>query len=65
MVLLGSTMSHLRPRFAYTIGNDGHARSQGGRQPAATKPRLFDIRIMTLGWMMDGIGMQDGWRIFE
>ena len=27
----------LRPRFAGILGNCGHARSQGGRQPAAVK----------------------------
>ena len=32
---LGSTGSHLRPRFAYILGKYGYARSQGGRQPAA------------------------------
>ena len=41
MVPLGSTASHLRPRFAYILGNYGHARSQGGRQPAAGKPALY------------------------
>ena len=41
MVLRGSTaVSHLRPRLAYTLGNYGHAQSQGGRQPAAAKPPL-------------------------
>ena len=40
-VPLGSTVSHLRPRFAYILGNYGHARSQGGRQPAAAKPPLY------------------------
>ena len=35
---LGSTVSHLRPRFAYILGKYG--RSQGGRQPAAAKPLL-------------------------
>ena len=41
VVPLGSTVSHLRPRFAYILGNCGHARSQGGRQPAAAKPPLY------------------------
>ena len=27
--------------FAYILGNYGHARSQGGRQPAAAKPPLY------------------------
>ena len=40
MVSLGSTVSHFRPRFAYILGNCGHVRSQGGRQPAAAKPPL-------------------------
>ena len=35
-----AVLSHLRPRFAYILGNYGHARSQGGRQPAAAKPPL-------------------------
>ena len=34
------TVPHLRSRLAYMLGNYGHARSQGGRQPAAAKPRL-------------------------
>ena len=42
MVPLGSAaVSHLRPRFAYILGNYGHARSQGGRQPVAAKPPLY------------------------
>ena len=36
-----AVLSHLRPRFAYILGNYGHARSQGGRQPAAAKPPLY------------------------
>ena len=42
-VPLGSNavMSHLRPRYAYILGNFGHARSQGGRQTAAAKPPLY------------------------
>ena len=40
-VPLGSNaVSHSRSRFAYTLGNYGHALSQGRRQPAATKPPL-------------------------
>ena len=40
-ISLGSTaVSHLRPRFAYILSNYGHARSQGGCQPAASKPPL-------------------------
>ena len=35
---LGSTVSLSRRRFAYILGNYGHARSQGGRQHAAAKP---------------------------
>ena len=38
MVPLGSTVSHLRFRFVYTLGNYGYARSQARRQPAAEKP---------------------------
>ena len=44
-VSFGSTVSHLRPRFAYILGNYRHARSQGGRQPAAAKlPMWFYFR---------------------
>ena len=36
--------SHLRRRYAYTkyyiLGDDGHVRSQGGRQPDTAKPPL-------------------------
>ena len=41
-VPLGSTVSHLQSRFTYEyiLGNCGHERSQGGRQPAAAKPPL-------------------------
>ena len=39
-VPLGSTVSHLRSRLSYILGNYGHARSQAGRQPAAAKPPL-------------------------
>ena len=39
-VPLDSTVSHLPSRFAYILGNYGHVRSQGGRQPAAAKPPL-------------------------
>ena len=42
-VPLVSTVSHVRSRFAYILGNCGHARSQGGRQAAAAKPPLFYI----------------------
>ena len=44
----GTTLSHFRPRFAYMLGNGGHARSQGGRQPAATKPPLYCCTNMHL-----------------
>ena len=39
MVRLGKTVTHLRARFAYeyVLGNCGHARGQGGRQPTAAK----------------------------
>ena len=40
-VPLGRNVSHLRSRFAYILGNCGHARSQGGRQPAAAKPPSY------------------------
>ena len=36
-----AVLSHLRPRLAYILGHYGHARSQGGRQPAAAKPGLL------------------------
>ena len=39
----GTTLSHFRPRFAYMLGNGGHARSQGGRQPAPAKHRLVGL----------------------
>ena len=38
-----AVLSHLRPRFVYILGNCGHARSQGGRHPAAAKPPLYVI----------------------
>jgi len=38
MAPLGSTVSLLRPRLAYILGNYGHARSQDGRQPTASPP---------------------------
>ena len=41
MVPLDSTVSHLRHRFAYVLGNYVHARSQGGHQLAAAKPPLY------------------------
>ena len=40
---VGSTVSHLRPRLAYILGNFGHARSQDGRQSAAVKPPLYFV----------------------
>ena len=40
MVPLGITVPHLRPPFASILGNYGHARNQGGRQPAAANPPL-------------------------
>ena len=43
LVPLGSDVSYLRPRFADTLGNYGHARSQGEHHPAATKPPLYHI----------------------
>ena len=36
-------LSHLRPRYAYILGNYGYARSQGGRQPVVAKPRLHTM----------------------
>ena len=35
-----AVLSHLRPRFAYMLGNYGHARSQGGRHPAPANTPL-------------------------
>ena len=35
-----AVLSHLRPGFAYILGNCGHARSQGGRQPRHGKDPL-------------------------
>ena len=37
-VPLWSTVSHLRSRLAYILGDYGHAWSQSGRQPAGAKP---------------------------
>ena len=42
-VPLGSNLSHFRPRFANILGIYGHARSQGGRQPAAANPPLYPV----------------------
>ena len=39
-------LSHLPPRFAYVLGDDGNARSQGERQPTAAKPPLHYASIM-------------------
>ena len=43
---LGSTVTctasiYLKYIYAYILGNYGHARSQGGRKPAAAKPPLY------------------------
>ena len=41
-----AVLSHLWPRFAYILGYlrySGHARSPGGRQPAAAKPPSYMI----------------------
>ena len=43
VLLLLLYRSNLRPRFAYIFGHYGHARSQGGRQSAASKPRLYNV----------------------
>ena len=48
MAPLGSTaVSHLRPRFAYILGNYGHARSQGvsrcGEAPLVHQVQVFRI----------------------
>ena len=52
---LGSTaVSHLRSRFAYILGNCGHARSQGGRQPAVAKPPLYTVHIRIYLVMCNG-----------
>ena len=48
-VPLGSTVSHLRSRFAYILGNYGHVRSQGGRQPATANPSLHCINLYLYG----------------
>lgn len=41
-----AVLSHSHPRFAYYIlGQCGHALSQGGRQPAAPKPRLTTCTV--------------------
>ena len=36
-----AVLSLLRPRFAYILGHYGHARSQGGHQPAAAKSPMY------------------------
>ena len=43
-VPLGSNVSHLQPRFAYILGNYGHARRRGGRQPATANSPLYAYR---------------------
>ena len=48
-VSLGNTVSRSRPRFAYILGDDGNARSQGGRQPAAAKPPLYMYSFLPVG----------------
>ena len=57
MVPLGSTVPHLRPRFAYILGNFGHARSQGGRQPAAENTLLYYIYTVSI-CMMHACGVR-------
>ena len=47
MVPLRSTVSHLRPRFAYILGSYGHVRGQGGHHPAVAKPPFY-IRILVV-----------------
>ena len=46
-----AVLSHLRPRFSYILGNDEHARSQGGRQPAAARrsPPFIPVCISYVG----------------
>ena len=43
IAVLGITLSHLRPRFAYKyiLEHYGHARSQGGRQPPRRSPAQY------------------------
>ena len=46
-----AVLSHLQRRFltwyvSYILGNCGHARSQGGRQPAEAKPPLHTYNII-------------------
>ena len=66
MIPLGSTaLSHLRPRFAYILGNYEHSRSQGGRQPVAAKPGLYNhttqVRVMEVSqltkWSFDNFSI--------
>ena len=46
-VPLGSTsVSPLRPRLSHILGNCGHARSQGGRQPGAAKTPCITYIIL-------------------
>ena len=41
-----AVLSHLHPRFAYILGHDGHARSQGGHQPAAAQSPSYTNIIL-------------------
>ena len=45
MVPVGSTVSNWRPRVSPILGSYGHARRQGGRQPAAANPPYIYINI--------------------
>ena len=51
-VPLGSTVSYLRPRFAYILGSHGHAWSHGGRQPDAAKPPYIPVYKKRTCWLL-------------
>lgn len=40
-----AVLSHLPPRFSYTLGHCGHAPGQGDRQPATAKRPVFFSRV--------------------
>ena len=48
-------LSHVRPRFAYILGNYGHARSQGGRHPATAKASLALLRVILESWQKQAL----------
>ena len=49
--MLWAVPAHLRPRLVYILGHYGHAPTQAGRQPAATKPPLYCVQY----WVKFGV----------